>query len=180
MTKYETSKFGNGTSSLSAGGNVVVASGTPHNTFGPRDSGGGSGVLKVEGTIEQVRLELTGDDINDLLGPLVDTYLPAGGLIRDAYWNTVEVFVATGTNPTLLVGTDGTEVTNGLVVNETALETLGTTRVTSTLTGTWAVNTPLAARTKIGFAIGGSGGPAIARSGRGILTIEYVRPALDV
>lgn len=180
MTKYETSKFGNGTSSLSAGGNVVVASGTPHNTFGPRDSGGGTGVLKVEGTIEQVRLELTGDDINDLLGPLVDTYLPAGGLIRDAYWNTVEVFVATGTNPTLLVGTDGTEVTNGLVVNETALETLGTTRVTSTLTGTWAVNTPLAARTKIGFAIGGSGGPAIARSGRGILTIEYVRPALDV
>lgn len=180
MTKYETSKFGNGTSSLSAGGNVVVASGTPHNTFGPRDSGGGSGVLKVEGTIEQVRLEVTGDDINDLLGPLVDTYLPAGGLIRDAYWNTVEVFVATGTSPTLLVGTDSTEVTNGLVVNETALETLGTTRVTSTLTGTWAVNTPLAARTKIGFAVGGSGGPAIARSGRGILTIEYVRPALDV
>ena len=180
MTKYETSKFGNGTSSLSAGGNVVVASGTPHNTFGPRDSGGGSGVLKVEGTIEQVRLEVTGDDINDLLGPLVDTYLPAGGLIRDAYWNTVEVFVATGTSPTLLVGTDSTEVTNGLVVNETALETLGTTRVTSTLTGTWAVNTPLAARTMIGFAVGGSGGPAIARSGRGILTIEYVRPALDV
>lgn len=180
MTKYETSKFGNGTSSLSAGGNVVLASGVPHNTFGPRDSGGGSGVLKVEGTIEQVRLEVTGDDINDLLGPLVDTYLPAGGLIRDAYWNTVKVFVATGTSPTLLVGTDSTEVTNGLVVNETALETLGTTRVTSTLTGTWAVNTPLAARTKIGFAVGGSGGPAIARSGRGILTIEYVRPALDV
>lgn len=178
MTKYETSKFGNGTSSLSAGGNVVVASGTPHNTFGPRDSGGGTGVLKVEGTIEQVRLEITGDDLNDLLEPLVTTYLPKGGLIRDAYWNTVEVFVATGTNPTLLVGTDTSEVTNGLVVNETALETLGTTRVTSTLTGTWAVNTPLAARTKIGLAIGGSGGPAIARSGRGILTIEYVRPAL--
>ena len=180
MTKYETSKFGNGVSSLSAGGNVVVASGAPHNTFGPRDSGGGSGVLKVEGTVEQLRLEVTGDDINDLLGPLVDQYIPAGALVRDAWWNTVEVFVATGTSPTLLVGTDTTEVTNGLVVNETALETLGTTRVTGTLTGTWAVNTPLAARTKIGFAIGGSNTPAIARSGRGILTIEYVRPALDV
>lgn len=180
MTKYEASKFGNGISSLSAGGNVVIASGVPHNTFGPRDSGGSTGVLKVEGAIEQLRLELTGDDINDLLEPLVPTYLPAGALIRDAWWNTVEVFVATGTSPTLLVGTDTSEVTNGLVVNETALETLGTTRVTGTLTGTWAVNTPLAARTKIGIAIGGSGGPAIARSGRGILTVEYVRPALDV
>lgn len=180
MTKYETSKFGNGTSSLSAGGNVVLASGVPHNTFGPRDSGGGAGVLKVEGTIEQLRFEVTGNDINDLLGPLVDQYVPAGALVRDAWWNTVEVFVATGTSPTLLVGTDSTEVTNGLVVNETALETLGTTRVTSTLTGTWAVNTPLAARTKIGFAVGGSGGPAIARSGRGILTVEYIRPALGV
>lgn len=180
MTKYEGSKFGNGISSLSAGGNVVVASGAPHNTFGPRDTGGSTGVLKVEGAIEQFRLEITGDDLNDLLEPLVPTYIPAGALIRDAWWNTVEVFVATGTLPTLLVGTDTSEVTNGLVVNETALETLGTTRVTGTLTGTWAVNTPLAARTKVGFAIGGTGGPAIARSGRGILTVEYVRPALDV
>lgn len=180
MTKYETSKFGNGTSSLSAGGNVVVASGTPHNTYGPRDSGGSTGVLEVDGAVQQLRLEMTGDDINDLLEPLVPTYLPAGALIRDAWWNTNVVFVATGTSPTLLVGTDTSEVTNGLVVNETALETLGTTRVTSTLTGTWAVNTPLAARTKIGLAIGGSNTPAIARSGRGYLTIEYVRPALGV
>jgi hypothetical protein len=180
MTKYEGSKFGNGISSLSAGGNVVVASGAPHNTFGPRDTGGSTGVLKVEGAIEQFRLEITGDDLNDLLEPLVPTYIPAGALIRDAWWNTVEVFVATGTSPTLLVGTDTSEVTNGLVVNETALETLGTTRVTGTLTGTWAVNTPLAARTKVGFAIGGSNSPAIARSGRGILTVEYIRPALDV
>lgn len=180
MTKYETSKFGNGTSSLSAGGNVVVASGAPHNTFGPRDSGGSTGVLKVEGAVEQLKFELTGDDINDLLEPLVPTYLPAGALIRDVWWNTATVFVATGSSPTLLIGTDTTEVTNGFVVNETALETLGTTRLTGTLTGTWAVNTPLAARTKIGFAIGGSGGPAIARSGRGYVTIEYVRPALGV
>lgn len=180
MTKYEGSKFGNGISSLSAGGNVVLASGTPHNTFGPRDTGGSTGVLKVEGAIEQLRLEITGDDLNDLLEPLVPTYLPAGATIRDVYWDTVEVFVATGTSPTLLVGTDTSEVTNGLVVSEAVLESANTARLTSTLTGTWAVNTPLQARTKIGFAIGGSNGPAIARSGRGILTIEYWRPNLDV
>lgn len=180
MTKYEASKFGNGISSLSAGGNVVLASGTPHNTFGPRDTGGSSGVLKVEGTIEQYRFEVTGDDINDLLEPLVPTYLPAGSIIRDVYWDTVEVFVATGTSPTLLIGTDTSEVTNGFVVSEAVLESANTARLTSTLTGTWTVNTPLQARTKIGFAIGGSNSPAIARSGRGIVTIEVIRPNLDV
>lgn len=64
----------------------------------------------------------------------------------------------------LLVGTDTSEVTNGFVVSEAVLESANTARLTSTLTGSWAVNTPLQARTKIGFAIGGSGGPAIARS----------------
>lgn len=180
MTKYETSKFGNGISSLSAGGNVVVASGAPHTTFGPRDTGGSTGVLKVEGAVEQLRFEVTGDDINDLLEPLVPTYLPAGAIIRDVWWDTVEVFVATGTSPTLLVGTDTTEVTNGFVVSEAVLESTNTARLTSTLTGTWAVNTPIQARTKIGFAIGGTGGPAIARSGRGLITVEYIRPNLGV
>lgn len=180
MTKYETSKFGNGIDVGSAGGNVVTSKGAPHNTFGPRDSGGSTGVLKVEGSIEQLRFEVTGDDINDLLEPLVPTYLPAGAIIRDVWWDTVEVFVATGTSPTLLVGTDTSEVTNGFVVSKTVLESANTARLTSTLTGSWAVNTPLQARTKIGFAIGGSGGPAIARSGRGIITVEYIRPNLGV
>jgi hypothetical protein len=179
MTKYEASKFGDGNSSLS-GGNVVVASGAPHNTFGSRDTGGSTGVLKVEGAIEQLRLHVTGDDINDLLEPLVPTYLPAGAIIRDVFWDTLEVFVVTGTNPTLLVGTDTSEVTNGLVVSEAVMESTNTARLTSTLTGTWAVNTPLQARTKIGFAIGGTGSPAIARSGVGLLTIEYIRPNLGV
>lgn len=180
MTKYEASKFGTSIDVGSANGNVTTSKGVPHNTFGPRDSGGSTGVLRVGGAIEQLVFELTGDDINDLLEPLVPTYLPAGAIIRDVWWDTLEVFVATGTSPTLLVGTDTTEVTNGLVVSEAVLESTNTARLTSTLTGTWAVNTPIQARTKIGFAIGGSGGPAIARSGRGRLTIEYIRPNLGV
>lgn len=180
MTKYVATPFGNNISSLSAGGNVVVASGTPHNTFGARNTGGSTGVLKVEGTIEQLRLEITGEDLNDLLEPLVPTYLPVGAAIRDVYWDTVSVFTVTGTNPTILVGTDTSEVTNGLVISEAVAESTASARLTSTLVGTWAVNTPLAARTKIGFAIGGTGSPAVARTGRGILTIEYIRPNLGV
>ena len=179
MGNYFASPFGDGVATGS-GGNVVTASGTPHNFFGNRDTGGSTGVLKVEGTIEQVRIHITGVDLNDLLEPLVPTYLPAGATIRDVYWDTIDVFTLTGTSPTILVGTDTTEVTNGLVISEAVAESANTARLTSTLTGTWAVNTPLQARTKIGFAIGGTGGPVVARSGSGILTIEYTRPNLGV
>ena len=176
MAGFETSKFGNGTSSLSAGGNVVVASGAPHNFFGARDDGGTVGVLKVEGAIEQLVLILEGSTFNDLLEPLTPTYLPAGAIIRDVYIDVEDVFTLTGTNPTILIGTDTTEVTNGFVISEAVAEATSTARLTSTLTGTWAVNTPLAARTKIGFAIGGSNSPAVARSGKARVTIEYIRP----
>ncbi len=180
MTKYESSKFGNGIDVGSAGGNVVTAKGIPHNTYGPRDSGGSVGVLKVEGSIEQYKFELTGDDINDLLEPLVPTYLPAGSIIRDVWWDTAEAFALTGSSPTILIGTDTTEVTNGFVVSKAVAESTNTARLTSTLTGTWAVNTPLQARTKVGFAIGGTGGPTVARSGRGYVTIEVIRPNLGL
>lgn len=179
MTKYETSKFGNGIDVGSTGGNVVTSKGTPHNTFGARDSGGSTGVLKSNTATEQLRLEITGDDLNDLLEPLVPTYLPAGAIIRDVFWDTVEAFSLSGTSPTILVGTDTSEVTNGLVVSKSVGESTNSARLTSTLTGTWAVNTPIQARTKVGFAIGGTGA-AVARTGRGVLTIEYLRPNLGV
>ena len=174
MTKYETSKFGDGTSSLS-GGNVVVASGVPHKTFGARDTGGATGLLRSDGPIEFLRLHITGEDLADLVEPLVPTYLPAGTVIRDVWWDTIDVFTVTGTSPTLLIGTDTTEVTNGLVISEAVLESANTARLTSTLTGTWAVNTPIQARTKIGFALGGTS-PVVSRTGAGVLTLEFVRP----
>ena len=180
MANYETSKFGNGVDVGTSGGNVTTSKGTPHNFYGARDEGQATGVLKVEGTIEQLRIDIDGRYFNDLLEPLVPTYLPAGATIRDVYWDTKEVFTLTGTSPTILIGTDTSEVTNGLVISKAVAESANTARLTSTLTGTWAVNTPLQARTKIGFAIGGTGSPAVARSGKGILTIEYIRPNLGV
>lgn len=174
MTKYETSKFGDGVSSLS-GGNVVVASGAPHRTFGARDTGGTTGLLETDGNIEILRMHITGEDFADLADPLVPTYLPAGSIIRDVWWDTIDVFAMTGTSPTVLIGTDTSEVTNGLVISKAVVEATNTARLTGTLTGTWAVNTPLQARTKIGFALGGTT-PTLSRTGSGILTIEFIRP----
>lgn len=171
MTKYEDSQFGDGVSTT----RVQVV----HNTYGARGVGGSTGVEKVSGSTELLRLQITGEDLNDLLEPLVPTYLPAGAVIRDVWWDTQVAFNLTGTSPTILVGTDTTEVTNGLVISEAVAESTNTARLTSTLTGTWAVNTPIQARTKIGFALGGTS-PVVARTGKGILTIEYSRPNLGV
>lgn len=170
MTFY-TSPFGNGTL-VGSGGNVTS---NVHNWFGPRASGQTTGVLEVDGTIEQLRISITGDMLNDLTGPLIDTYLPIGSTIRDVYWDTVTAFDLSGTTPTILVGTSTSEVTNGLVVSEAVAESTNTARLTSTLTGTWTVNTPLQARTKIGIVLGGTN-PVAARTGKGILTVEFWRP----
>lgn len=175
MAGYVASPFGNGTD-IGSGGNVNTALGAPHNYFGPRQSGGASGVLDVEGAIEQIVLNLAGDEINDVLGPLVPQYLPKGSIIRDVWYQGEVAGTMTGTTPTLLVGTKGSEVTNGLVLSQTVVQGTATSRLTGTLTGTWAVNTPLAARTQIGFALGGTT-PTLDRLLKGRLTIEVIRPA---
>lgn len=175
MAGFLASPFGNGTDTGS-GGNVNTALGAPHNFFGPRQSGGASGVLLTDGAIEQLVFSLTGEELNDVLGPLTPQYLPIGSVIRDVWWDTDVAFTLTGTAPTILVGTKTTEVTNGLVITQAQAQSTNTARLTASLTGTWAVNTPLQARTQIGFAIGGTGGPTVDRVGKGRLTIEVIRP----
>lgn len=173
MAGYENTKFGNGT-----GTNPGATVTNVHNFFGPRVSGGTVGPEKVTGSIEQLVIHIEGGLLNDNLEPLTPTYLPQGATIRDVYWDTEVVFTLTGTTPTILIGTDTTEVTNGLVISQAVAQSANTARLTGTLVGTWAVNTPLQARTKIGYALGGTS-PTVDRLGRGKLTIEFWRPNND-
>lgn len=174
------SPFGNGTDTGS-GGNVNTALGTPHNFMGARRSGGAQGPEKVTGSIEQLVLFLDGALINDLgattagANPLVPLYLPAGATIRDVYYDGETAFTLTGGSPTILIGTSGSEVTNGLVISQAVAQSTNTARLTSTLTGTWTVNTPLQARTRVSIVLGGAG-PGIDRLGKGKVTIEFWRP----
>lgn len=161
------------------GDNRLVGSGgtvtkTVRNQFGRRDVGGTEGVLKVEGMREQLVFDVTGAMFNQLADGLVPYVLPGGAILRNVFADVEEAFVATGTTPVLNIGTDGSEATNGFTLSEAQLESTGSYDVTSTLKGTWAVNTPLAANTVIGKALGGTT-PVVTNAGRVRITVVFDR-----
>jgi hypothetical protein len=150
--KIEVSKFGNGVL-VGSGGNVVQ---NVHNTYADRKSGETIGVFKTEGAEFQVSISLTGEQLlrggtDEFLVPVV---LPVGAVITQVYVQTKQAFVLGGTTPTILVGTQGSEVTNGFVISAAQAQTIGTYDVTATKTGTW--NAPVAAAITTGVALGGT------------------------
>lgn len=145
-----------------------------HNHFGQRDTGGAAGVVRTEGFGEQLTIDINGRDYNDGIDTLVATKLPAGSVVKAAYWETTEAFVATGTTPALLVGTSGSEAANGVSISEAQLEAVGVYNVTAALVGTWDAEAPLAAVTTVGVALGGTT-PAITDAGAGRLIVVYER-----
>lgn len=163
MSVYQT-PFGSGVL-VGDGGNVVE---NVHNQFGPRDVGGTVGVLKVEGMEEELVIDFdAGYFADDFIGAR-DFVLPAGAVIKAVYVDVEEEFAdATGD---LTVGTSETEATNGFTVTDTQLLTTSSYNVTSTLTGTWDAEAPLAANTVIGFVGDDVGGVGKAR-----ITIQFYR-----
>jgi hypothetical protein len=179
MAGYETSKFGNGVA-VGSGGNVSDL-GTPHNHFGPRDTDGADGVLKVEGITEQLIINFTGKEFNDGVAPsLVPYVIPAGSVIKAVYLDVEEVFVATSdTTFALEIGTDTTEVTNGFTTTEAQLEATDSVNLTSALSGTWDSEVPLAADTIVGAALSGTNS-AVTDAGKARFTIVYDRVNLGL
>jgi hypothetical protein len=102
--------------------------------------------------------------------PLVVPTLPAGAIIQEVFAEVSEVFILGGTTPTLDVGTETSEGTNGVDVTEAQAEALGSYDLTSALQGTWA--SPLAAATTIGLALGGSS-PTNGATGKMRVVIRY-------
>lgn len=149
-----------------------------NNHYGVRSTGGGVGVESTDGSTCTLRIDLTGQSIADAIaGFIPPTVVPKGALFKSAMLVVDEAFVATGTAPTLSVGALGSVATNYIIMSETELETVGTKKLASAGAGTWAFasTTGTAAAAKLEFAIGGTGGPAIATtSGKGTLILEYV------
>jgi hypothetical protein len=172
---YYTSPFGNGVLTGS-GGNVVT---NVHNQFGPRDSGGTVGVLEVDGITENLIINVDGGFFTDVGNELVNAVIPAGSVIKSVYVDVEEAFALGGTSPTILIGTNGSEVTNGLVISKTLAEGTATTNITSTLAGTWDAEAALAADTTVGIALGGTN-PTITRAGKLRVTIIYDRANLGL
>lgn len=172
---YELSKFGNGVDTGS-GGNVNTALGTPHNRFNTVNLGqqvgvnhSDTGVTEITGTItgeQLVRDVATGDAF------LVPIVLPVGAVLGDVIVQVKQVFVLGGTTPTILIGTQGSEVTNGFVISEAQAEAVGTYNVTATKTGTWA--SPIATAATVGVALGGTT-PTVTSAGVLDFYIKYTK-----
>lgn len=167
---FERSQFGNGTL-VGSGGNVTQ---NVHNHYGKRESEGADGVLRTAGSRVEASWEVDATSVGSAAAFdqwLVQPKIPAGASIETVFVKVKEAFALGGTTPTILFGTDGSEVTNGFVISEAQAEATGTYDVTSTLTGTW--DAPLAAETTVGVALGGTS-PTVGTAGLLEVVVTYV------
>lgn len=169
---YETAKFGNGVL-VGSGGNVKQNVHTSYNTF---PLGQQLGVNHSDTAETQITATITGEQLvrdvasNDAF--LVPIVLPVGAVLGDVIVQVKEVFVLGGTTPTILIGTQGSEVTNGFVISEAQAEAVGTYNVTATKTGTWA--SPIATAATVGVALGGTT-PTVTSAGRLDVIVKYTK-----
>lgn len=148
-----------------------------YNHYGVRGTGGAVGSEHREGTTVTIRIDLTGQSINDAVsGFMPPVYVPAGARFKSAYLRVDEVFVVTGTSPTVRVGAAGSIATNGVVISEAELEALGTKALSSTGAGTWSFSssTGTSADAKIALDLGGTTPAVASTQGKATLILEYV------
>lgn len=162
------------------GSNVLVGSGgnvieTVRNQFGRREVGGTVGVNKIEGIKEELLFDLSAPYFLDGWEGAKNFVLPAGAIIKDVILDVERAFNLTGTTPTILIGTDTSEVTNGFVISEAQAESTGSYNLTATLAGTWDNEVPLAANTTVGIALGGTTPVMTRNAGKARVTILYLR-----
>lgn len=148
-----------------------------HNHYGVRDTGGAVGVESTSGSTHVLRVDLTGQSINDAIaGFMPKVVVPKGARFKEATLRVDEVFVVTGTTPVVEVGAKGSEATNGVTLSEAQLEALGTYDVSSALAGTWATNaaTGTAAAAQLGIVLGGGTPAVVATQGKATLVLEFI------
>ncbi|MEE8599277.1 MAG: hypothetical protein V3S69_07225 [Dehalococcoidales bacterium] len=139
--------------------------------FGPVDIPDGSqGVVRTAGNKNELVVEFSGNDIND--DDFQKAIVPAGSLVVDAYVEISEVFDLGGGTPTINVGTDGSEGTNGVEISEAEAEALGTVDISASIGGTWA--TSLASDTTVSIALDGTT-PTVTDAGHAKVVIGYVK-----
>ena len=162
---YETTPFGDGVSTTRVT--------TVNNHFGAKETGNTKGVVKTEGSMNEASFTIDGAEASAgdfAVGPVLK--LPAGADVQKVWVKVTDAFTLGGTSPTILLGTDGSEATNGFVISEAQAEAAGTYDVSGTLTGTWAA--PLAAETTVGLAMGGTS-PTSASTGKLKIIVQYAK-----
>ena len=164
---YEQSKFGDG--SAAGSGNVLD---TVKNHYGARDTGGAGGVTRTAGFEEELTVDLDAELLSSGEFPAEAPYIKRGAKIHSVYLEVVEAFTGTGTSPTVEVGTEGSEATNGVSVTEAQMEAEGVYDLTGELSGTWAAAGGLTDKTVIGVDTGGTN--PVFTGGLARLVIRYI------
>ena len=127
------------------------------------------GELPGNGAVRELTVHITGESLNS--GVIEGVTIPAGALPLRWSLKVEEAFNLGGTTPTILVGTDGSEVTNGLAISEAVAEAIETTTST-TFAGTWGSD--LAAETTVNIAMGGTSPTSVSGTGQARLVVEYI------
>lgn len=164
---FETSPFGDNILTGSGGSVTTRVS----NHYGPRYTGKTVGVVKTEGVMNELSINIDGTIVGNGAYPLLAPTLPAGAVIEAVYFKVTEAFVLGGTAPVVDIGTEGSEATNGFTITEAQGEAIATYDLTSALSGTWAA--PLAAATVVGILLGGGGSNTVTSAGKADVIIRY-------
>jgi hypothetical protein len=143
-----------------------------HNHYGPRSTGASAGVEHSQDSTVRMSFCITGEMLNSGFVPPVN--VPKYASFKSAQITVHEAFVVTGTTPTILVGAAGSVATNGFIITETELETLGSRKLANDGEGTWdiahATGTTAAALVDFAF----EGDAAVTNAGRATLVLEYI------
>lgn len=147
------------------------------NVYGRRDLGYDTGVIKTEGNSNELSVGLSGASVADVISGEADAYadvvIPKYSIIEEAYLYVDEAFVLGGTTPAVEVGTEGSEATNGVTLDEADLEAVGGYDVTANLAGTWASGSALAADTTVKVAVSGTSPTSDSSAGKARLVVTY-------
>jgi hypothetical protein len=144
-----------------------------NNFYGARDTGTSVGVEQSSDGIHQLSIAFTGDSLQDAYMP--PYFILKGALFKRAVLRVDEAFNITGTTPTIIFGSTGSEATNGFVLTEAELETVGTKTPASTGLGTWSQtsSTGVLANAKVGRVLGGTTPAVVKGVGKATLILEF-------
>ena len=146
--------------------------------YGPYDLGDTQGVIKTEGGINELTVEIEGRELNTTAQSIDGVFtIPAYSRVLEAFVEVEEAFVLGGTTPAINLGTDGSESTNGVSVAEAQAEAAGVYTDADTgiaINGTWAAAGGFTTDTSVSVALSGTT-PTITDAGRARIVVRYVK-----
>lgn len=141
-----------------------------HNHYGPRDTGGSAGVEHSKDSIHQLSVDITPASLNDGFVPPV--YMPKGAKVLRYLLVVNKPITLTGTDAKVLIGTEGSEATNGIAITAADLSAQGTVAPETPSLGAWGTDSAFLSASKVGVVLGS--GTTVSGTGDARLIVEFI------